>query len=148
VILERVENWDRRLVEFVRLMNGQPFEWGRTDCATLVRRGLKTEFGEDVWKGHVGTWKTKRGALGVSGRTDYEDALRASGATEVGIHYAWSGDVALASREDDHGMFSTGLLVPTRKVLTSTPETGVVLLDKLQLQPGTKFFRYGVNPDG
>ncbi len=143
--LEHIENWDRWLVEFARAADGQAFEWGRTDCASLVRRGLQTIFGKDVWKGHVGTWKTRRGALGVSGRTDYVDALLASGAVEVGFHFAWSGDVALASREDEHGMFSTGLLVPTRKVLTSTPREGVVLLDKLQLEPGTKFYRYGVN---
>ncbi len=143
--LERVENWDRRLVEFTNEVNGQAFEWGTTDCASLVRRGLSLMFGRDVWKKHVGEWKTKRGALGVSGRTDYEDALRASGAVEMGIHYAWSGDVALGPSEDDHGMLQIGLLVPTRKILTSTPEVGVAIADKLRVEEGTRFYRYGVN---
>lgn len=145
---EHVANWDRRLVEFANEVRDQPFEWGQTDCASLVRRGLQAVFGEDVWKGHVGEWKTKRGALTVSGKTDYEDALLASGAVEMGFHYAWAGDVALGVKEDQHGMIPIALLVPTRKVITSTPRTGVVIVDKLMLEEGTRFFRYGVKTDG
>jgi hypothetical protein len=142
---EHVENWDRRIVEFAIGVQGQPFEWGQTDCVSLVRRGLQVMFGEDVWKGHVGTWKTRRGALTVSGKTDYEGALLASGAVEVGHHYGTSGDVALGPKEDEHGMIQMGLLVPTRKVVTATPHVGVAIVDKLRLEEGTRFFRYGVN---
>lgn len=140
--MEPIENWDSRLVEFAREVVGQEFAWGTTDCASLVRRALEIVYGRDVWKDHVGTWKTKRGALGVSGRTDYEDALRASGATEVGIHYAWSSDVALGPSEDDHGMIQVAILLPTRKAMTSMPETGVVIVDKMALAEGTRFWRY------
>ncbi len=145
---EPVANWDRRLVEFARETNGQAFEWGSTDCVSLVRRGLQVEFGVDVWKGHVGKYKTKRGAVTVAGKTDYEDALLTSGAVEVGYHFGTSGDVALSPKEDEHGMFSMALLVPSRKALTSVPREGVVIVDKLQLEPGTRFFRYGVKTDG
>ncbi len=143
VTLEHVENWDRRLVEFARAEDGREYEWGLTDCAALVRRGLQSVFGEDVWKGHVGTWTTRRGAVTVAGKTDYEEALLASGAVEVGFHYAWAGDVVLGGSEEQHGMLTVGLLVPTRKVITSTPRLGVVIVDKLSLEIGSKFFRYG-----
>lgn len=139
---ERVDNWDRRLVEFAAAVVGQAFTWGRTDCASIVRRGLEAAYGRDVWKGHVGEWKTRRGAVGVSGRTESQEALRASGAVEVGKHYAWSGDVALGSGVDDHGLLQVALLVPTRKAMTSTPELGVLLVDKLSLAEGTTFWRY------
>lgn len=138
----RVDNWDRRLVEFAATVVGRPFKWGQTDCASIVRRGLTQVFSQDVWKGHVGEWKTKRGALGVSGRTEPQEALRASGAVEVGKHYAWSGDVALGDSVDDHGMLQVALLLPTRKAMTSTPENGVVIVDKLKLAEGTTFWRY------
>ena len=142
---EPVANWDRRLVEFAREVIGQEFEWGLTDCVALVRRGLQVEFGVDVWEGHVGKYKTKRGAVTVAGKTDYEDALLTSGAVEVGFHYGTSGDVALSPREDEHGMLSMALIVPSRKALTSTPSEGVVIVDKLRLEEGTRFFRYGRN---
>ncbi len=145
---EHIANWDRWLVEFANAANGQPFEWGRTDCASLVRRGLQTVFGVDVWKGHVGIYKTKRGAVTVAGKVDYEDALLASGAVEVGYHFGTSGDVALSPKEDEHGMFSVALLVPARKALTSAPREGVVIVDKLRLEEGTRFYRYGVKTDG
>ncbi len=141
--MEPIANWDRRLVEFARAADGKPFQWGHTDCVSLVRRGLQTVFGVDVWKGHVGKYKTKRGAVTVAGKTDYEDALRASGAVEVGYHFGTSGDVALSPKEDEHGMFSVALLVPSRKALTSIPSEGVVIVDKLGLEEGTRFFRYG-----
>ena len=140
---ERIENWDSRLVEYAKKVVGQEFKWGSTDCASLVRRGLTAIMGEDVWKRAVGTWKTRRGAVSVSDRTDYEEALKASGAVEVGLHYAWSGDVALGPSEDEHGMIQVGLLLPTRKVMTSMPETGVVIVDTLALEKGTRFYRYG-----
>jgi hypothetical protein len=140
---EHVANWDRRLVEFVAVVVGQPFKWGETDCVSLVRRGLQLMFDEDVWKGHVGEWKTRRGAITVSGKTDYENALLTSGAVEVGYHYGTSGDVALGPQEDEHGMLQMALLVPTRKALTATPAVGVAIVDKLRLEEGTRFFRYG-----
>ncbi len=145
--MEPVENWDSRLVELAREVVGEPFEWGVTDCASLVRRALKVMYGRDVWKGHVGEWKTLRGAVGVNGRTDRQEALRSSGAVEVAKSYAWSGDVALGASEDDHGMLQVAVLLPTRKAMTSTPRDGVVIVDKLSLAEGTTFWRYASHSD-
>jgi hypothetical protein len=144
-MFEPIANWDRWLVEFARAEDRLPFEWGSTDCVSLVRRGLQTVFDVDVWDGHVGKYKTKRGAVTVAGKTDYEAALLASGAVEVGYHFGTAGDVALSPKEDEHGMLSMAMLVPSRKALTSTPTEGVVIVDKLRLEEGTRFFRYGVN---
>ncbi len=140
---ERIENWDSRLVEYAKEVDGQAFEWGTTDCASLVRRGLIVIMGDDPWKRAVKTWKTSRGALGIAERVDHQEALRASGAVEVGKHYAWSGDVALGPSEDEHGMIQMALLLPTRKAMTSAPDTGVIIVDRATMAEGTRFYRYG-----
>lgn len=143
MIIERLPNWDVRLVAFAREMSGQVFEWGSTDCASLVRRGLIAMMGKDVLKKHIGIWKTRRGALLVSRHTKPDGALKASGAVRVGMGYAWSGDVAVGASTDGHNMAQVALLLPTRKALTSTPEMGVIIVDKLSLTKGTRFWRYG-----
>lgn len=141
-MMNRLHNWDTWLVEFAIKMIGQPFKWGQTDCATLVRNGLRSIYGRDVWRGHVGIWTARRGALIVSNRTKPKMALRASGAVETHTKHAWSGDVALGPSMDAHGMFQLSLLIPNRKALTSTPETGVIVVDTLSLTKGTRFWHY------
>lgn len=141
--MDRLANWDVNLVDFARDVVGQEFEWGTTDCASLVRRGLIAMMGKDLLKKHVGIWKTRRGALIASRHTKPEHALKASGAVKVGALYAWSGDVAVGANVDDHGMVQVALLLPTRKALTSGQEKGVIIVDKLSLTEGTRFWRYG-----
>lgn len=140
--MNRLANWDTHLVSFARDVVGREFEWGVTDCATLVRRGLIEMLGRDVLKGHHRVWKTRRGAL-MASRVKPQDALKASGAERVGNKFAWSGDVAVGRRVDDHGMIRVALLLPTRKALTSTPDLGVIIVDRLSLTKGTRFWRYG-----
>lgn len=141
--MDRVSNWDTHLVAFAEEVVGQEFEWGTTDCASLVRRGLIAIMGKDVLKKYVGAWKTRRGALTASRRVKPEHALKASGAVRVGTRFAWSGDVAVGANTDGHDMVQVALLLPTRKVLTSTPEKGVFISDKLSLTKSTRFWRYG-----
>jgi len=140
--MDRLANWDVHLVGFANEVVGQGHEWGTTDCASLVRRGLITMMGKDVLKKHVGIWKTRRGALVASKKIDPADVLEASGAVEVGIRFAWAGDVAVGGNVDDHGMVQLALLLPSRKALTSTPDEGVFVFDRLGLSEGTRFWRY------
>jgi hypothetical protein len=141
--MDRLANWDSHLVGFARGVVGEDFEWGTTDCASLVRRGLIAMMGEDVWKKHVRIWKTRRGALAASKKTEPEHVLEVSGAVKVGTKFAWAGDVAMGKNLDDHNMVQLSLLLPTRKALTSTPDRGVIIVDKLSLTEGTGFWRYG-----
>ena len=141
--MNRLANWDSHLVDFARGVVGEDFEWGTTDCASLVRRGLVSILGEDVWREYVRVWKTRRGAWRASQKMEPEHVLKSSGAVEVGTKSAWSGDVALGKSLDDHNMVQLSLLLPARKALTSTPDRGVVIVDKLSLTEGTRFWRYG-----
>ena len=141
--MDRLANWDVHLVDFAGSVVGQDHEWGTTDCASLVRRGLIAMMGKDVLKKHVGIWKTRRGALVASKKIDPADVLEASGAVEVGVRFAWAGDVAVGGSVDDHGMVQLALLLPSRKVLTSTPDRGVFIIDRLGLAEGTRFWRHG-----
>jgi len=61
----------------------------------------------------------------------------------VGARFAWTGDVAIGKSLDDHDMVQVALLLPARKALTSTPDRGVIIVDKLSLTEGTRFWRYG-----
>lgn len=98
--------------------------------------------GTDPWRGLIKKWVNKTGALRAARSVSPEDALRVSGAVEVGKQTGTSGDVALGAERDTHGLPAIALLLPTRKALVSTPSTGVVIVDKLNLPDGTRFFRY------
>ena len=137
-----VENWDTRLVEYALSVVGEDFEWGRTDCATITREALTLVFGEDPWDGHARRWTTKVGAVRAGRAATILDVLRGSGAIQVGEHFGTSGDVALGCHFGAHGLPMLSILLPGRKVLTSTPESGVVILDKLDMDQGTVFWRY------
>lgn len=141
--MARVLNWDVRLVEFAREVRGQPYVWGETDCATLVRRALTVMHGEDPLPDDVGAWTTRIGALRVAGRTDVEDALYRAGGWEVRPPYATAGDVALAQPHGQGDPLPTlSVLLPRGKVLTSTPQLGVAVLARDSLDPGTRYFRH------
>lgn len=142
----RVENWDTELVMFAREVCGAPFEWGTTDCATIMRRGLIATLGTDPLKGRLGSWTTRAGALRAFNRIAFSPAitLSDSGARTVGEKFAWSGDVAVGEALDDNRLPAIALLLPGRKALVSTPELGVIIVDRLSLTQGTTFWRYGV----
>ena len=46
--MRRVPNWSQKLVAFAIEQRELAFEWGRSDCGSLVRRGLELVFGEPV----------------------------------------------------------------------------------------------------
>ena len=128
---------------FAQAVQGRRFVWGRTDCATLTRRGLIQVLGEDPWKDRVRKCTGKRAALEIMKTLgNPEDVLYATGAVEVGHLFGTSGDVALGPVLDDHGLVALSLMLPTRKALVSTKELGVLVLDKLDLPGDTRFFRY------
>lgn len=139
----RVENWDSELVRYAEAHRGESFRWGETDCVTLTREALMIMLGEDPWRHLVPRFKTLRKAARLAGELEPEITLRDTGAVEVGYHFGWAGDVALAPGQDDDGLPGISLLLPNRKALVATVADGVVVTDKLALPEGTRFFRYG-----
>lgn len=141
--MNRIHNWDVSLVRFAQLVEGDVFEWGRTDCASVVRQALMQILGVDPWKGCLGTWKTKTGALRVFKRTEPQDVLESTGAVRVGTLFATAGDVALGRGVDARGLLGLAMVLPSNKVLTSTPEKGVYIVGGRGFGTDVRFFRYG-----
>lgn len=141
----RVENWDTWLVQFANEMRDREFVWGETDCVTIMRGGLKAILGRDPLKGKLQSWKSQIGALRAFKRIAFSPTilLADTGAVRVLPNFASSGDVAIGPETDKNNLPSISLLLPGRKALVSTPETGVIIIDKLALTTGTEFWRYG-----
>ncbi len=130
-------------MNFAQLAEGQAFEWGRTDCASLVRRALTQMLGVDPWKKHLGVWTTRTGALRVLKRTKPHKVLKSTGAVQVGTLFATAGDVALGRHLDARGLLGLAMVLPSNKVLTSTPESGVYIVTGREFGGDVRFFRYG-----
>jgi len=106
----RAMTWDTNLVLYVDSIVGQPFEWGRTDCATIVREALRSMYGKDMLG--IGTWTTKTGATRMLKKIgSYNDALAGAGAHEVPIRFRQRGDVAILPGGDCDGFPGLGVVV-------------------------------------
>jgi hypothetical protein len=140
----RVENWDTFLVKFATEVRDTEFEWGVTDCVTIMRGGLKAILGYDPFSGHLRVWKSKTGALRAFNNIAFSPSiiLAETGAEGILPNFAWSGDVAVGPETDENGLPAISILLPGRKALVSTLETGVIIIDKLALTKGTEFWRY------
>ncbi|MCK4300178.1 MAG: hypothetical protein KAX80_11630 [Planctomycetes bacterium] len=116
----RIMTWDTDLMDYVSSVLDEPFEWGRTDCASLVRGAVGAMYGHDVLK--VGRYKTLAGArrtLKLVG--SYKDALAHAGAEEVPIGFRQRGDVAILPDTDVEGFPGLGVVV-RGGMLTVGPE--------------------------
>ena len=47
--MQRVNNWDLALVEWAESVRGKPYEWGVTDCGTLVRDACAAMYGREMF---------------------------------------------------------------------------------------------------
>lgn len=122
-MMRRVMNWDIALFDWARSVCGEPYVWGRTDCASLVREAHRLMYGEGRFD--VGEWTSKTGALRVSKRVGgVVGALEAAGAEDVHPGKAQQGDVLVRAAEDADGHPVCGVLI-ARRVLSSDPERGV-----------------------
>ncbi len=142
MVIQRVANWDTRLVQFARTHLGRDFRWGATDCVTLTRRAVGVILGFDPFGDDLPKIRSKKTALKLKG-LDAVECVLSSGAVEQGWHFGWSGDVAVGPGVDAHGLPAVSVLLPQRRALVSTAEKGVIVVDKLDLPKGTRFFRHG-----
>jgi len=135
--LIRTVCWDADLVIYVKSVIDEPFEWGRTDCATLVRHALKAMYGKDVLRG-VGSWRTLAEARRAVKRIGpYETFFKSKGCEEWSPAYRQRGDVAiLPSGGDRDGLPGLGVVV----------RGGVLTVDDfvmiLPIEEGTVIMRF------
>lgn len=124
--------WERRLVEWADSVQGRPFVWGETDCASLVVQALSL-------LGHpaaVPGYHTVSAARRVLAGLDPATVLRDLGAVEVGIAFAQSGDVHLGEDPETEGLPAVAVHVAGVWV-TSSQGRGVHLAH--ELSPGVTY---------
>lgn len=93
-------NWLNKLVAWERDMLGRPFEWGATDCGSLVRDMCSVIYGDDVFE-RAPSYTTRIGALRALSKTGgVEQAVRDIGATEVSINFIQDSDIVIMDDPD------------------------------------------------
>lgn len=118
-------NWDVALVDWERLMLGRHFEWGETDCVSVVLAALEVMYAEaDRPKLTVPSWSTQIGALRAIKKVgNIPQALRDGGAQNVPLAFARPGDIVVGL-EPSNGMPRCGVVVE-RHVVTASVKNGV-----------------------
>ncbi|MGH7471826.1 MAG: DUF6950 family protein [Longimicrobiales bacterium] len=118
-----VPNWDTLLFGWATDLVGSPFEWGRTDCGSLVREACRIMSGSDSFESI--RYDSMESALhayahhgGVGG------LLLRAGWAEIPLAFVQQGDVLIQDRADEHGLPSAGVVV-ARLLLVADPVTGV-----------------------
>lgn len=123
--MKRVNNWDIRLGRWAESIRGEPFEWGVTDCGSLVSEAMNVIYDDpglpDIDRyGSIGeAVRTHKEVGGVAG------ALRSAGATEVPITYRQQGDV-LVGYDEEAGLPGAAIVVGSTAVVANEEE-GVIV---------------------
>lgn len=139
----REQNWDVSLVMFARNVEGARFEWGLTDCASLVRRVAMAMYGYDVFDGVVETWNDKDSARAALNGLTAPDYLEMAGAIEIPRGFATTGDILVMPGQDEVGLVQLGIVLPSSKALISTIRDGVEIINRWQdaVTPETTVYR-------
>lgn len=84
---------EQLVIGWSRTVVGQPFEWGRTDCAMLTLVALDLLTGRDYASAYRGLWGSQAEALAHFALETPSAVLQGFGAEEVPAAYAVLGDV-------------------------------------------------------
>lgn len=72
-------DWDIKLVRYIREKRNQPFSWGDNDCLTFADGAVKAMTGAGFTDGHLGGYKTAKGATGAfkrwQNKTGFSDII-------------------------------------------------------------------------
>lgn len=95
---DRLSDWRTRLHWWAEGIEGAPFAWGKTDCATLAREALHIMFGVDVARDRfdqpLPRWEDERAAAAVRKRHgDVRAVLLRLGALEGQLGFVRAGDI-------------------------------------------------------
>jgi len=87
-VLVRQQHWRSALLNWAQEVRGQPYVWGKTDCAALMRTALHLQFGIDLFAA-LPQWHSARSAVRIwselfrDTRGGYAAILERMGATEI-----------------------------------------------------------------
>lgn len=124
--MRRAPNWEATLLDAAGRRVGEPFVWGTSDCAALVRWAMAIIWGQDLWP-EVAHWTTEREAI-AAGRAHGTVAqmLAARGYQPVERWYAQTGDVVVEPEAFD-GLGNAGVVLMGTHLLMTDATAGVTL---------------------
>ncbi len=123
--MERVRNWDIKIVVEIGPLVGSEFVWGKTDCATILRKTMKVMYGEEVFKDVERLrYRSLSGALKTFKRLgSIGDIIENTGGVVIQPQVVTDGDIAV---DDDYkGVQNVAIRIGSRWIV-SNPELGIV----------------------
>lgn len=135
----RHSQWRTRLLAWAQTVRGQPYVWGKTDCAALARAALQEMFCRDVAP-QIPHWTSKRTALRVLRDMGGIDAvLLGLGAEVVTLPFARAGDIIVTAPDDRADPL--GILVYTDPwCVSATLATGVAWVARAALAAESRVY--------
>ena len=131
---------EQSVIRWSRTVKGQPFAWGRTDCAMLTLAALDVLTGTAHAEAYTGLWDSEATALAHFATETPSQVLQGFGAAEVPPAFVVLGDVITVPADPwpEQLHFVLG-----RYSLCSDVERGVALLRtrSLTAQPGARVWR-------
>lgn len=133
----RIRSWRSALVAWAESLRGQSFEWGRTDCASLVRHAFTICFGQDVVP-EIPRWTTATAAARVLAEYPIEDVLRELEAEVLPLSFARGGDIiVLPEPEEEVGRVLLMVCIDASSFLSVSRDDGVQIVGLEQItDPG------------
>lgn len=126
-MIERAPNWRLRLLQWTSEINGHPFEWGETDCGSLVRKACERMYEQEVFPGVI-NYTTLRGAKRAWNATGgTAQKLKDIGAEKIDINFSQRGDIII-TEEDEFDFYAAMIDVGQAGYLACAEDYGVVLL--------------------
>lgn len=127
----RVAGWRQALEAWALATVGQPFAWGRNDCAMLAFEAIGLQQGRDLGGLYRGQYASDLGAQRFQlrrGITLATELVRA-GCRPIPVSGAQEGDILAV----EAGPYVCGHVLFGARSLSSTPETGVVWVKTAEL---------------
>jgi hypothetical protein len=142
--MDRIVNWSVSLAELANDIVGVPFEWGKTDCASVARAALVAMFGEDPLVPHIDvTYTTKIGAARAFKKAgSFVDIVLAAGAREIASNLAGDGDFMIFPNDGNYENVATrmgGLWIMSDEADNSVIATRILVTS---IAPDVRVFRF------
>lgn len=102
MIRTRFPDWEQRFYSQIENWRGQPFQWGRHDCATCAADLIQAMTGEDIMAEFRGLYSSQKDALKTIKQAGYAslDELVTSKLQALdSLHQAQRGDVLLCQTD-------------------------------------------------
>lgn len=140
--MHRVRTWDVDLQTWAGSLIGEPFQWGTTDCVSIVIEAQRIIYGADVFQ--LPKWKSKAKALRTLVEVKSFRAVLRRYANPVGRGFLQMGDIVLVKNGCDV-LGTDGLMLVVRDyALFTHPDEGVIRVPLEAIPKRATFWRVRV----